>query len=233
MKEKILFGAITLLAGSLLAADPTPLDAVKDAAKSLGEKANYSWTTTLDLGGDMSGTIEGKAEKGGATSLVLSAAGQELNAVVKGDKGAVKVDDAWKPLKAVVEDKDQQEPMRIAARMLQSLKSPAVEAADLAAKSKELKLADGVYSSDLTADGIKDLVSNIRQTAGGSLEVSGAKWSVKFWLKDGSISKYESSMSGTAKYDGDDHEVNLKNTVLIKDVGTTKVTVPEEAAKKL
>ena len=233
MKETILFGAITLLAGSLLAADATPQDAVKDAAKSLGEKSNYSWTTTIDLGGDMSGTIEGKAEKGGATTLALSAAGQELNAVLKGDKGVVKIDDNWNTLKSVSEDKDQQEPMRIAARILQTQKAPAAEAADLASKSKDLKLADGVYYSDQTAEGIKDLLTIIKQAAGGSLEVSGAKWSVKFWLKDGLISKYESTMTGTAKFDGDDHDVNLKNTVLIKEVGTTKVTVPAEAAKKL
>lgn len=233
MKQTILFGAITLLAGSLLAADSNPQDAVKDAAKKLGEKDNYSWTTTIDLGGDMTGTIDGKAEKAGATTLALSAAGQEINAVLKGDKGVVKLDDSWKTLKSVAEDKDQQEPMRIAARILQTQKAPAAEAADLAGKTKELKVADGVYSGDLTADGIKELLSVIKQAAGGSLEVSGAKWSVKFWLKDGAISKYESTMTGTAKFDGDDHDVNLKNTVQIKDVGTTKVTVPEEAAKKL
>jgi len=233
MKEKILFGAITLLAGSLLAADSNPQDAVKDAAKSLGEKSNYSWTTTIDLGGDMTGTIEGKAEKGGATSLTLSAAGQELNAVLKGDKGVLKMDESWKPLKAVAEDKDEQQPMRIAARILQTQKAPAAEAADLASKTKELKLADGVYSGDLTADGIKEMVNTLKQAAGGSLEVSGAKWSVKFWLKEGSLSKYESAMTGTVKFDGDDHDVNMKTTVQIKDVGTTKVTVPEEAAKKL
>ena len=233
MKEKILFGAITLLAGSLLAADSNPQDAVKDAAKKLGEKDNYSWTTTIDLGGDMTGTIEGKAEKGGATTLALSAAGQELNAVLKGDKGVVKIDDSWKTLKAVTEDKDQPEPMRIAARILQTQKLPAAEAADLAGKAKELKLADGVYSGDLTADGIKELISVIKQAAGGSLEVNVSKWSVKFWLKDGALNKYESSMTGSAKFDGDDHDVNLKNTVQLKDVGTTKVTVPEEAAKKL
>jgi len=233
MKEKILFGAITLLAGSLLAADSNPQDAVKDAAKSLGEKSNYSWTTTVDLGGDMTGTIEGKAEKGGATTLALSAAGQELNAVLKGDKGVVKIDDSWKTIKAVTEDKDQPEPMRIAARVLQTQKLPAAEAADLASKAKELKLADGVYSGDLTADGIKELISVIKQAAGGYLEVNVAKWSVKFWLKDGLLNKYESSMTGSAKFDGDDHDVNLKNTVQLKDVGTTKVTVPEDAAKKL
>jgi hypothetical protein len=163
----------------------------------------------------------------------LSAAGQELNAVLKGDKGVVKIDDSWKTIKAVTEDKDQPEPMRIAARVLQTQKLPAAEAADLASKAKELKLADGVYSGDLTADGIKELISVIKQAAGGSLEVNVAKWSVKFWLKDGLLNKYESSMTGSAKFDGDDHDVNLKNTVQLTDVGTTKVTVPEEAAKKL
>ena len=78
MKQTILFGAITLLAGSLLAADSNPQDAVKDAAKKLGEKDNYSWTTTIDLGGDMTGTIDGKAEKAGATTLALSAAGRKI-----------------------------------------------------------------------------------------------------------------------------------------------------------
>ena len=72
------------------------------------------------------------------------------------------------------------------------------------------------------------------QASGGdALEVSDAKGSVKFWLKDGSLSKYEYTVQGTVTVNGDDHDVNLKNTVEIKDVGTTKVTVPEEAAKKL
>jgi hypothetical protein len=43
MKDKILFGTIALLAGSLLAADSNPQDAVKDAAKQLGAKDNYGW----------------------------------------------------------------------------------------------------------------------------------------------------------------------------------------------
>jgi len=38
---------MALLAGSLLAAEPTPKDDVISAAKKLGEKANYSWRTTV------------------------------------------------------------------------------------------------------------------------------------------------------------------------------------------
>ena len=41
------------------------------------------------------------------------------------------------------------------------------------------------------------------------------------------------SMQGTVTFNGNARDLDLKNTVQIKDVGTTKVTVPEEAAKKL
>jgi len=87
MKEKILLGAIGLLAGSLLAADSSLQDAVKDAAKSLGAKDNYSWKTTIEFGGNEVGTIEGKTEKGGASVLALSRGDTAMDAVLKGGKG--------------------------------------------------------------------------------------------------------------------------------------------------
>jgi hypothetical protein len=233
MKAKLLFGAIALQAGSLLAADSSPQDAVKDAARKLGEKDNYSWTTTIDLGSDMTGTIEGKAEKGGATSLALSAVGQEMDAVFKGGKGVLKLDDGWSLISEVATNTDQGGAPRIVARVLQAFRAPAEEAADLAAKPKELKMADGVYSGDLSADAIKEMLKFGKQAAGRSLDISSAKGSVKFWLKDGSLTKYEYSVQGTVTFGGNDREVDLKNTVVMKDVGTTKVTVPEGAAKKL
>jgi hypothetical protein len=233
MKEKILFGAIALLAGSLLAADSNPQDAVKDAVRKLGEKDNYSWTTTIDLGGDMTGTIEGKSEKGGATLLALSAAGQEMNAVFKGGKGALKMEESWSLISEVATNTDQGGAPRIVARVLQAFRVPAEEAADLAAKPKELKMADGVYSGDLPADAIKEMLKFGKQAAGNGLDINGAKGSVKFWLKDGTLAKYEYSVQGTVTFKGNDRDVDLKNTVVMKDVGTTKVTVPEGAAKKL
>ena len=133
----------------------------------------------------------------------------------------------------VVEDNDQQGPARMVARMLLAFKAPAEEVADLAAKTKELKLADGVYSGDLTTNAIQDRLRFGRRSGGNPPDVSGAKGSVKFWLKDGSLAKYEFSVQGTVTVNGNDRDVDLKNAVEIKDVGTTKVTVPEEAAKKL
>ena len=47
MKTIILFSATTLLAASLGAADSSPKDEITAAAKKLGEKANYTWKTTV------------------------------------------------------------------------------------------------------------------------------------------------------------------------------------------
>ena len=233
MKQTILFGALALLAGPLLAADTNPLEAVKVAAQSLGAKDSYSWKTTYDFGGNPVGTVEGKTEKAGATVLAITRGDQALDAVLKGGKGVLKVEEGWKTVSEVAADTAQQGTPRTVARMLQAFKAPADEAADLAGKTKEITLANGVYSGDLTADALKDRLRFGRRSGGEAPEVSGAKGTVKFWLKDGLLANYEISVQGTVTFNGNSRDLDLKNTVQIKDVGTTKVSVPEEAAKKL
>ena len=55
---------------------------------------------------------------------------------------------------------------------------------------------------------------------------------MKFWAKEGVLSKYEFKLQGKMSFNGNDTDVDRTTTVEIKDVGTTKVTVPEEAKKK-
>ncbi len=227
----MLVSVITLLAASAIAAESSPKDAVKSAAKNLGEKSNYSWTTSIEWGGNAVGTVQGKTEKGGPTFVSMSRGDQSTDAVLKGGKGAIKTDEGWKTLSEAAEE--QQGPGRFIARMMQNFKAPAAEAEDIAGKVKELKLADGVYSGDLTDEGAKELMSFRRGGGSGGPEVKSAKGSAKFWVKDGQLSKYEYSLEGTMSFNGEDRDVNRKNAVEIKDVGSTKVTVPEEAAKKL
>jgi len=64
-------------------------------------------------------------------------------------------------------------------------------------------------------------------------EVNGAKGSIKFWVKDGLLSKYEYQVHGTFSFNGTDREINRTHTTEIREVGTTKVSVPDEAVKKL
>ena len=106
-----------------------------------------------------------------------------------------------------------------------------MQAAELATFAKELKKDGDTYSSDLSEDGAKTLLRFRR--GGDGPAVSNAKGSVKFSLKDGALVKYEFKVQGTINFGGNDVDVDRATTVEIKDVGKTKVEVPEEAKKKL
>ena len=60
-----------------------------------------------------------------------------------------------------------------------------------------------------------------------------ASGSVKFWLKDGALAKYVVNVKGTVTTpNGDERDVDLTTTTEIKQIGATKVEVPEAAKKK-
>lgn len=109
----------------------------------------------------------------------------------------------------------------------------AEEAGKMVERVKELKEADGALSGDLTEEGAKELVAFGRRPGGQGPETKNAKGSVKFWLKDGQLSKVQVKVSGTMSRNGEDREINRTSTYEIKDIGTTKVEVPEDAKKKL
>lgn len=235
MKRHLLFGTIALAAGSLLAADSSLKDDVKAAAKKLAEKANYSWKSTVDFGGGgggrFGGPTEGKTEKEGYTVLSQTFGENTTQSVLKGTKGAIQTQDGWQSLAEAAEAQGRGS---FRARALQNFKAPAADAEDLVAKVKELKKDGDVYSGDLTEAGVKQLATlGFRGRGGGDApQPSNAKGSVKFWVKDGVLSKYESKMQYTINFGGEDRDINRSTTVEIKDVGTTKVTVPDEAKKK-
>jgi hypothetical protein len=56
---------------------------------------------------------------------------------------------------------------------------------------------------------------------------------VKFWIQDGVLTKYEFKVTGKVNFNGNDRDVDRTTTVEIKDVGATKVEVPDDAKKKL
>ena len=76
MKKSLMIGLIGIAVSALLAAESSPKDKVTNAAKQLGDKPNYSWTTTskeADGSPGRLGTIEGKTEK-----IVLIKADEEV-----------------------------------------------------------------------------------------------------------------------------------------------------------
>jgi hypothetical protein len=242
MKKTLLFGALALLASPLFAADAGPKDDVIGAAKKLAEKGNYSWKTSIEnaggggggRGGRGGGPTEGKTEKDGFTVLSMTRGENTIQSVLKGGKGAIKTQDGWKSLTEAVDDQDRQNPARFTARMLQNFKAPSAQAEELVGKTKELKKDGDVYSGDLTQEGAKALLTlGGGRGGGGNSTVSNAKGSAKFWIKDGVLSKYQYNVKGTVSFNGNDREQDRTTTVEIKDIGSTKVEVPEDAKKKL
>ena len=239
MKRNILFGTMILLAGSLFAADASPKDEMKAAAKALGSQTNYSWKATVESpngGGRFNGPTDGKTELGGYTWLSLSMRDNTVEAVLKGGKGAAKTEDGWQSLAELSQDNGDGgfNPSMFLARRLQAFKAPAVEAADLADQAKELKKDGDAYASDLSEAGAKSLLTMGRPTTGDNAPtVTGPKGSVKFWVKDGQLAKYQYHVQGTVSFNGNDRDIDRTTTVEIKDVGTTKIQVSDDAKKKL
>jgi hypothetical protein len=235
MKKTILLSTMALLSGSLFAADSSPKDDLKAAAKKLGD--NYSWKGNVENaggGGFGAGPSEGKTA-GGTTWLSMTRRDTTSEAVLMGSKGVLKTQDGWQSLADAAKDDGGGgfNPTRFLALRLQTYKLPAAEAADLADKAKELKKDGDVISGDLTAEGAKSLLAFRPPGGGEGPEVSNSKGSVKFWVKDGALTKYQFNVQGTVSFGGNDRDVNRTTTIEIKDVGTTKVEVPEDAKKKL
>jgi hypothetical protein len=233
MKRNLLFGTITLLAGSLLAAD-SPKNDITSAAKKLGDKANYSWKMTVAVPEGSRwrpGPTEGQAEKDGVTHLTMSFGDNSYQPFLKGEKGAVtNPDGGWQTL---ADMENAEGPGRFFGRYFRSFKAPAAQAADLAARAKALKQEGDAISGELNEEVTRELLSMRRAGGTDGPTVTDAKGSVKFWVKDGLLSKYEFKVQGKVSFDGNEREVDRTTTVEIKDVGSTKVEIPEEVKKQL
>lgn len=239
MKRILPLLCLAFAAGSLLAADAKPKDVVEAAMRKLAEQANYSWRTTVSsLETNQStlkpGPTDGKTEKGGYTCLALTRGTNTIEAVLKNGKGAMKTADGWKPLAETSKGtKDAPNPMRLIALMLLDYQVPTTQMLDLASKTKDLTLTNGIYTGELTDAGVNQLLSFRRAGMGGSggPVAHNGKGIVQFSVKDGLISKCEFRLQGTLSSGGSNHTLDRTTVVEIKDVGTTKITVPEEAAK--
>lgn len=236
MKRNVLISGMALLVGSLIAADSSPKDEVKSAAKKLGEKSNYSWKTTVAVPESSQfrpGPTEGKTEKDGFTYVTMSFGNNTTEAAIKGDKRALKTQEGWQSMEELASAGGGGGRGAFRGGMLRNLKAPAAQAEDLLGKVKDLKSDDGAYSGDLTDEGAKTLLTFGGRGGGNAPDVRGAKGSVKFWIKDGVLSKYQFKLQGTVTFNNNDIDLDRTSTVEIKDVGTTKVEVPDEAKKKL
>ncbi len=227
MKKLLASIGFALVTGQLLAADSSPKDDVVAAAKKLGATPNYSWKNTVVVPEDSQfkpGPSEGKTEKGGVTYFTLSFGDNTTKFFLKNGQSAISdPDGGWATAKEL--DSDEGGPGRFMATLARTFKAPAEEAEELAGTAKELKEDGGVISGDMTEAGAKS------QFRFGT--VTNPKGSVKFWVKDGQLVKYEFKITGKADFGGNEFDIDRDTTIEITNVGTTKIEVPADAKKKL
>lgn len=231
----ILLMLTPFLAASLFAAEGGPGDEIKAASKKLAGQDNYSWTTTVVVPEEARfrpGPTHGKTEKNGATLIDMSFGDNTTRAVIQGEKAAVtNMDGEWE---SVAELENSEGRGRFRAFMVRSILKPADQVVELAGAVKELKKDGDSYAGDLTEAGAKKLMAFRRRGGDGEgPNISSAKGSVKIWIKGGDLVKYEYKVQGVMEWNGNDIDVDRTTTVEIKDVGKTKVEVPEAAKKKL
>jgi hypothetical protein len=244
MKLFLTCSTTLLAAASLLAADK---DDVKSAAQKLAAADNYSWTATTEGGGQNApGPVKGKTQKDGLISIEMTRGDNTIEAFIMAGKGAVKNQDGgWDAVDLTAA------PARGGGgggggggrrgAGLRNVKAPAVQVQDIIDKTKDLAKADDAIAGDLTEDGAKSLLTMGGRGGrgggggggGGAPTIANAKGSVKFWIKDGVITKYQIKVSGKVTFGDNDRDVDRTTTVEIKDVGATKITVPDEAKSKL
>jgi hypothetical protein len=238
MKKHLLFGLSLFIAGSLFAADASPKDDVTSAAAALGGQKNYAWRTTVEIGNNSRfkpGPQDGKTEKDGYTTLAMNFNDNPVEAVIKGTNAAIKTaDNGWQSAaEALANDSGGFNPAAFIARTAQNFKTPAVEAANLAGQAKSLTAGTDGISGDLTDDSTKALLTFRRGGNGDAPTITKPKGSVTFWIVDGKLVKYQTHVSGTVSFNGNDREVDRTTTTEIKDVNTTKIEAADDAKKKL
>ena len=247
MKKELVIGALSVLVTSALAAGP--VDEVKTAAKKLADSNGYSWKTTMEVtggggggggGARMGQPTEGKAAKDGTICLSMQRGNNTIEAFVKEGRdaqGAIKTENGWQSLSEASQAAGgggaRPGRGRMISRTLQNYQAPATEVAEMAEKVKSLRKEGDMYAGDFTDEGAKAVLLGPMRRGNNAPQVSGAKGSLKVWLKDGLVSKYEYTSEGTMSFGGNDRQIGRKTTVEIKDVGTTKFEVPAAAKEKM
>jgi hypothetical protein len=256
MKSKLLLTAAVLSAGSIISARAGTKDDVKGAIKKLAENGNYSWTSTTQRperpdgdGGNTnrfrSGPTEGKTADG-MIHVKRSRGDRSYESVSKGDKVARKGEDGWaviEPRPATDAGGDDGQRRRGSGRgsSMRNYRPPTARADELLAGVGELKKDGDAYVGELTEEGARALVSFGRGRGRGGdggdaperPQPTGVKGTAKFWVKDGVLTKYESVVAGKMKFGEREFDLGRTTSVEIKEVGSTKIDVPDDIKAKL
>ena len=216
------------------AAQADPKQELAQAIGSLQNKTNYSWTATTVPHGErtpwVQSPINGKTEKGGRTYFAFSIEGNQVEAAFLGTRSAINTDGVWELATELTGE-------RLAlANRLQAFKAPAVEAEELLNQSQNLRRnRDGSFEAELPAPVVKEMLAERSRSGIQEGGPANPKGSVKFWVRNGVLEKFEYTLQGKIIIPDfrQEFDVDRTTTVEIKNVGSTRVTLPPAAMQKL
>lgn len=120
--------------------------------------------------------------------------------------------------------------------------NPAEQVANYAGKLKDLKVEDGAIVGVAKGEEATALLAPAGGRGGqgggggggrgGNFGPKYTSVTMKFWVKDGAVTKYSVHSLGTISFNGEERDLDSTTTTEIKSVGSAKVEVPEAAKKK-
>jgi hypothetical protein len=239
MFQRILFGTMAVLVVPMLAIAAEPKDDLQAAVKKLSDSASYSWTTKVE-GRFGFGAGDGKTEKDGYTIVSVKLRDDSYTVIMKGDKAAIKGTGGWASAAELAKDAEESgnnfSPERFLTMLVKNFKTPAEQATELTGKLETVSKSGDTYAAELSPETAKQLLSFRRRGGDNNapqFEVKDPKGSLKCWISDGALSKMELHLEGTVSFNGNENKIDRTTTTEIKDVGSTKVAVPDEAKAKL
>ncbi len=239
MSRCLLSAALVLLLIPALARAADPKGELQSAVKKLAEAPNYRWTTKVE-GGFSRGGGDGKTEKDGATLLEIKLGDDAYQVIIKGDKAAAKGAGGWASTAELARDAEEEtnnfSPERFLVMSIKTFKTPAGQAQDLCDKIQTVQKSGDAYTADLDEETVKRLLTFLRRRgtdANAQVDAKDPKGSVKFWIADGTLTKMEVHLQGIVSFNNNERKIDRTTTTEIKDIGSTKVDVPEEAKAKL
>lgn len=248
-KQLILTAA--LLSGLLAYASAEDKDALQAAIKQLAEKGSYSWTsTTARPGVDDNGDQEGRRRWRSGPTMGKTASGivhlqstfgdRTMETLIKGKKIAVKRDEGWITVEEeAAGDGGERRRRGGFARRYRDFKAPAAQAEELLGKCAGLKKDGDTYTSELSKEDATSLLSfGGRGRRGGDdggdrPEPTGVKATVTFWVSEGVLTKFETSVAGAIAFNGNERDLSRVTTIQIKDAGATTIDLGDDAKKAL
>lgn len=217
--------------GLLAWADDESTAAVMQAARAISHENGYAWTSTSASAAGThdwrQGPTHGKAQKNGYTYVTFTLGDGTVEMAFHREKSVIKWSDQWYGLGDLKED------VAWIADRLKTYKAAAEEAAFLAQHSPDLQPGqDGDYAGKIDDDALRFLLSRGRRQVENVAEIKGT---VRFWIQDGRLQKYQYNLKGPVPYGSEGAIVSLDRTttVELKDIGNVDVKIPPAAEEKL